>query len=335
MAFSLGTSSVELSDILSKVTEFDILSHYFGINSIPCVINSPLRADKSPSFGVYTINGKKMYWRDLANGEGGGTWDLLGRYWGLSYYNTLLKLREEVSNITSRVGEVVVARQSEKKRILKEGTSLEVKIREFKEHDLMYWESYGISLPWLKYAEIYPISHIIITKGGKSRLMGAEKYAYVYIERKDSRVTYKIYQPFSDRWKWINNHDSSVWDLWSKIPQTGDNLIITSSRKDALCIWENCNIPSVSLQAESYLPKPHIIQELKNRYKKIWVLYDNDFKSDVNHGRELGSLMAITFNLMQIEIPQIFESKDTSDLANKHGRSVVKQVIHSLINGDY
>lgn len=49
MAFSSGKSSVSLEDILSKVTEADILSYYLGVTEVPCIINSPLRQDKRPS----------------------------------------------------------------------------------------------------------------------------------------------------------------------------------------------------------------------------------------------------------------------------------------------
>ena len=52
MAFSKGRDSVSLDDILSKVTEADILSYYLGVTEVPCIINSPLRQDRRPSFGL-------------------------------------------------------------------------------------------------------------------------------------------------------------------------------------------------------------------------------------------------------------------------------------------
>ena len=61
MAIGVGNSSVCLEDILKRVSEADILFHYFNITEIPCVINSPLREDKTPSFGFYTSNGKKIH----------------------------------------------------------------------------------------------------------------------------------------------------------------------------------------------------------------------------------------------------------------------------------
>ena len=210
-------------------------------------------------------------------------------------------------------------------------TNLECKVRPWKSYDFEYWEQYGISEKWLKFGDIYPISHLILTKNGNRFSIPAEKYAYAYVERKDGNISLKIYQPYSTNFKWSNKHDGSVWDLWTKLPEKGEHLIITSSRKDALCIWENTGIPAMSLQAESYLPKQHVVQQLKDRFKYIYVLYDNDFQSDENHGKILGKMMANEFNLIQIEIPIKYRSKDTSDLCKNYGRQFVKDVIFELI----
>ena len=82
MAFSSGTFNITLEDLLSKVSESDILYHYFGISEIPCVIYIPLRVDNDQSFGIYTLDGKKIYWKDLARKTSGGLWYMLGEYWG-------------------------------------------------------------------------------------------------------------------------------------------------------------------------------------------------------------------------------------------------------------
>ena len=85
-----------------------------------------------------------------------------------------------------------------------------------------------------------------------------------------------------------------------------------------MCIWENTGIPSISLQAESYLPKQHVVQQLKDRFRKVYVLYDNDFNSTKeNYGRIFGKTMAESFDLIQLEIPNKYESKDPSDLCKK------------------
>ena len=69
MAIKVGNSSVCLEDVLRRVSEVDILSYYFGITEIPCVIHSPLREDKTPSFGFYTSNRRKIHWIDYATND--------------------------------------------------------------------------------------------------------------------------------------------------------------------------------------------------------------------------------------------------------------------------
>ena len=329
-----GQSSITKEEILKQINEFDLLAYYIDIDQIPCVINSPLREDNHPSFGVYTIDGEKLRYHDFGTGQSGGTFDLLLTLWGVDYIGALGKVEKDLPKFLNKKTKVTITKSkllATNKRIYSRETDLQVKVREWKKHDLDYWEMAGISLPWLKFGDVHPISHIIVTKNGSKFTIPADKYAYVYTEFKDDKISLKIYQPLSTTHKWSNKHDGSVWDLWTKIPLTGEKLIITSSRKDALCIWENTGIPCVSLQAESYLPKPHVIQQLKDRFKEVFILYDNDSKSKINYGRLAGQEMALQFGLVQIEIPTDYCAKDSSDLAASYGREEVKRLIPHLI----
>lgn len=322
-----GSPSVSVEDIHRKYTDFDIAHRYLGITCVPEVIVSPLRQDRNPSLSIFEskLNPGLLMFRDFGTGEHGNLYTLLGKMWNASFHEVL-------SRIDRDMPEPVELKRNRIKVYRKSAGKVEVKVREWREYDLDWWASFGISFPWLKFGDIYPISHIIFTKGEVSHAIPAEKYAYAYVERKDGKVSLKIYQPLSTEYKWMSKHDSSVWDLWTKIPERGENLIITSSRKDALCIWANTGIPSLSLQGEGYLPKEHAVQQLKDRYTNIYVLYDNDFQSEENHGRMYGKAIAEKFNLIQIEIPEEYKSKDPSDLFKNHGRAVLQTVIHSLIN---
>ncbi len=113
-----------------------------------------------------------------------------------------------------------------------------------------------------------------------------------------------------------------------------DYLIITKSRKDALSIWANTGIPCTSLQGEGYIPKKHVVQQLKDRANKVFLLYDNDFDKDINIGREWGAKIASKFNLNQIEIPDTYMSKDASDLYKNHGADIQREVIYKLIEDE-
>ena len=172
MAISKGKSSVSLDDILSKVTEADILSYYLGVTEVPCIINSPLRQDRRPSFGLYSTDGRRIFYTDLSTRDRGGLFDLLGHMWGTDYISTLTRVNEDISkfcggaNIHSYTPCAVRSTNSYNK-----DTDLQCKVRDWRSYDIEYWASYGITLEWLKYAEVYPISHKIVIKDGLHQII--------------------------------------------------------------------------------------------------------------------------------------------------------------------
>lgn len=306
MAIGVGNSSVCLEDILKRVSEADILFHYFNITEIPCVINSPLREDKTPSFGFYTSNGKKIHWVDYATNDRGGTFDLLMKVWNCTYLECLVRIYNELIK-QSTVSIKTTFYNIHTTHKYNTRVQLQCKVREWKDYDLAYWESYGISLPWLKWAEVYPISHKIVIKNGIKHLFGAAKYAYAFVEHKENNTTIKIYQPFMKQYKWSNGHNGSVISLWSKIPKTGDRVIICSSLKDALCISCQLHIPTLSVQGEGYDMSTSAIENLKSRYKRIYVSFDTDTPGILNTKR-----LAERTGFIPI-IPDLGNSKDYSD----------------------
>lgn len=327
-----GNRTTTPDDILCYIDEAKILEFYLGITNLPTVICSPLREDDTrPSFGLYYNESGKLVYYDYSTRDAGGVFDLLMKMYKLSFQDVLNKVYEEVI-LKIPPGELVKIDYKGVKREFKSvPTKIQVKTREWRNYDLDFWAKYGISKPFLEFGDIYPITHVFIEKQGVSFTVPAEKYAYVYVEFKDNTPTYKIYQPYSKDYKWMNNHNKSVWDLWSKLPESGDKVIITSSRKDALCLWENLNIPSTSGQAESVVFKSHVVDLLNSRFVNKYVLYDNDFNSENNWGRINGEKLASMYGFKQIEIPSEYESKDPSDLYKNHGKDVFLKVLNNLL----
>lgn len=325
-----GSDSISYDDIKEKYSDFEIARKYLGITRIPTIINSPLRQDKTPSLSLFEgRENHNILYKDFGTGDKGNLFELLAKLWNIPLNTVYSRIVQDIP-----VPEMTVKqkRYINNNKVKKISGQIEVKTRDWKIYDIEYWKTYGISLEWLKFGDIYPISHIFITKENKRFTIPAEKYAYAYVERKDNKVSLKIYQPFSGNYKWMSKHDSSVWDLWTKLPEKGEILIITSSRKDALCIWANTGIPSISLQGEGYIPKEHVMNQLKSRFNTIYVLYDNDFQNETNNGRHYGQVLAEKFNIKQIEIPETLLSKDPSDLYKNHGKEIFRQTIIHLIN---
>ena len=324
--------NITLPEILSKISESEILYHYLGIKDIPCVINSPLREDRNPSFGLYSIDGEHIYYRDFSTKETGNTFTLLKNLWGINFQEVLNRIQDDLikNNYTTHT---IVGKSTRVRTISNVSDSkLDVKVRDWRDYDLKYWGSYGITLDWLKWADVYPISHKIITKVDKQYVFPADKYSYVYVEHKDAKVQLKIYSPYNKKgFKWCTSTDRSVWSLWDKIPQFGDNLIITSSLKDCLNIMANLYIPAICLQGEGYNPKPHVVQQLINRYKNIVLFYDNDYNSLVNSGRKDALVLHKQYGFPMVEIPAYFEAKDPSDLYKKYGKESYLNIMKFIL----
>lgn len=309
---SSGESSVSLEDIYRVTTEAEITHYYLGISSIPCKINSPLRLDRSPSFGLFSPNGSRITWIDFSSGERGGIFDLLGKMWNTNFKETLARIYKDFSKFkgTAKIEPTGHAPMTPHISTGNNDVIMECKVREWRKHDIEYWGSYGISLEWLKYANVHPISHKIIIKKGQRYVFGADKYAYAYAEFKDGKTTLKIYQPYNKQgFKWSNKHDRSVISLWTKIPPTGDRVCICSSLKDALCLWSNTGIPALAIQGEGYTISDTAVSELKRRFKNVYILLDND-----EAGLKDAKILASKTRFTNIVLPNINGAKDVSDL---------------------
>ena len=306
---SKGRKSEEYIDI-SHIREADIAAYYLGVKSIPCLIASPLRQDRKPSFSLFSNNGEEVGFIDYSTREHGSIIDLLMRMWNCNFIEAKKRIANDMgdANLNTSIGKGSYASRIPVRT--SSGIDLQCRVREWRDYDIEYWNSYGIPLEWLKYADVYPISHKIVIKDDISYAFGADKYAYAYVEFKEERTTIKIYQPFNTKgFKWANRHDRSVISLWTKVPSKGDRVCICSSLKDALCLWANTGIPALAIQGEGYGMSNTAVSELKKRFKKVYICLDNDEpgKKDAVH-------LASKTGFTNVVLPQFEGGKDISDL---------------------
>lgn len=323
---SKGSKSHESYD-LSKLSQADIAAYYLNIKSIPSLIHSPLRKDNKPSFALYCPKGTEVNYRDFSTGDSGNIWTLLTKMWNCSYNDAVSRVYKDLGNKSYNTT-IGIGNYTNRICKINSHRDLKCKVREWRDYDIKYWESYGISLKWLKYADVYPISHKIIIKDDISYIFGADKYAYAYVEFKEGKTTLKIYQPFNKKgFKWTNGHDKSVISLWTKVPYKGDKICICSSLKDALCLWANTGIPSLSTQGEGYSISKTAIDNLKSRYNKIFICFDND-KAGLEDGIKLSNLTGF----INIVLPQFEGGKDISDARKIMGKNNFMAYIMPLFN---
>lgn len=327
-------------DILNLISDVEIFDYYLG--GIPKkLISSPMREDKVPSFGLFRSERYgKTFFKDFATGDSGDVFVFVRKLFNLSSLpdacNKIVSdfnLNEYSTggssyNIVHKRKPFTIPKVAQPSRI-----EIRVKVRPFTILDKEYWmDKYGINKQLLKDSNVYPISHYFLN----DYCVKVNGIAYAYVENKDGKQTYKIYQPLEKDNKWINNNNYSIWELWTQMPATGKRVIITSSRKDAMVIkslFDESEVTACSLQGENFNPKQVVMDELILRFPERFILYDNDYNKSQNWGRIAAEKICKAYpEFEQIEIAENSECKDISDFREMHGEAMTKIYLKELID---
>lgn len=319
---------LSFKDIQKRMSEYQILTHYFpglklGIN------NSPIRPDKNPSFYIY-VEQNRLFCKDLRTGKFYSLLSLLSEYLKLDYKQLIPKLYKDLRDVPSKANYLS---KNNVRRLTnyKQNFSLGVNKRDWEIHDIEYWKQFGISLEQLKRYNVDPISRYYLYLNGEEIVIQADKYAYVYREFKDGKVTLKVYQPYSKKDKWFAEGTKDIWEGWSQLKDS-KIFIWQKALKDSMSIDENTPFASCNLRAESILPKLKVVEELKSKYDQIYILGDNDFDKSENWGRILATRLSEFTNIPRIEFPTEYKVKNYSDSIAKYGVEKSNEILYKLIN---
>ena len=143
---------------------------------------------------------------------------------------------------------------------------------------------------------------------------------YGYFD-KDGKV-YKIYQPSQKKYKFIkiNAHLQGFDQLEYNQPY----LVICSSLKDAMCLSQfGYNLEVIAPDSENTVIKPYIIENLKDKYKKVITLFDNDTAGSkaIDRYKELYQINGFALD----------SCKDLSDAVKEHGFDAVHSMLKPLL----
>ena len=337
---NLNKKLISKKELLKYIEDIDVYRLYTGQDAdLAITIISPLREESNPSFGYFVGETSEICFNDFKLGTGDFI-KFVELFFGCSFFDALCQiavdfnLQNHFINCKSLPKFKKGFREGNfknREEIIKnkKKTALGVRSREWSAHDIIYWHQFGITRSILELYRVKPIDYIFFSANEPA--VKADKYAYVFYEKKDYKNTIKIYQPFSPAYKWFNNHDDSVWQGWEQLPEKGDSLVITKSLKDVMSIVSVLGVNSVALQSESVRPKQSILDELDKRFVTKLLLYDNDFDKPTNFGREKGAAIVDEQYIHQIEIPTKFQCKDFSDLVKKYGKNKAKEIYKTSI----
>lgn len=307
-------TNLTLEYILSKVTEYDIYSHYLGQFKVGGLYHSPFRRDRNPSFAIYySKRSNKLLFKDHGTDVCGDIIKFVSLYTGKTQYLDILKDIIERMNITP---DTIL--DSSKQYIPTGETIIGIVRQNFTQTDYNYWSQFHISKETLKKYDVSSIKYYLcngIVKGIYKETN--PMYAYKVYNH------FKIYRPLADKYtKWRNNLTEYDIQGYKQLPKKGNILIITKSLKDVMCLYE-MGIPAISPSSESTFIPETVIEALKKRFKRILILFDRD-DTGVRYLRKI----SLKTGLNGLLVNKRFKAKDISDAIKLNGFEKIKNWLY-------
>ena len=302
---------ITLEWILSKVTEYEIYSHYIGQFKVGAIYNSPFRKDRNPSFGIYySKRANCLLFKDHGTGECGNVVKFVSLYTGKTDYQEILQDIVDRLKITNNT-----KLDSSKQYIPTGETVIGVVRQPWTLADIGYWSMFHISQKTLEKFNVSSIKYYLCNGIVKGIYKDTNPmYAYKVFNN------FKIYRPLADKYtKWRNNLSQDDIQGWQQLPKKGDILIITKSLKDVMCLYE-MGIPAISPSSESTWISDKALEALKKRFKRILVCFDRDI-AGVKNLRKI----SLKTGLEPILVNKKFHAKDISDAIKLNGFETIKQ----------
>jgi len=328
---SRGSNDYLHSDvILAKITEFDIFKHYCpNFKEVGKKFKSDLRVDNSPTVAIAKINGRLVY-KDF--GEPSHTFNCFGYVMykhSVDFLGCLKVISSDFGlNLSGEMGGFKSARtyglDVYEKISEKNHSEIKVRKRSFEQKDLNFWGMFGVTPKVLLTFEVHPIDYFWIN-GNRFK---CKDLSYVY----NFKSGVKIYSPKDLDCKWVSNVSEDCIQGYDQLKQTGEKVVITSSLKDVMSLHE-LGYQAVALQSEMHFPKQELIDDLKSRFEYVSVLYDNDFDKERNPGQTMATKICEQYNLFNVCIPDLYKSKDISDLIMNHGLEEASNFLKSTYYG--
>jgi 5S rRNA maturation endonuclease (ribonuclease M5) len=312
---------------LDDVPNTWVFEHYLNLteklDGQQIKIYSVFKTEKTPSMIIYidlaTMNYK---FKDFSSGLQGDS----------------IELVENLFNLNSRVLAIykIIDDYKEYMRYNKSYTQTEIKsydnykvndytIRHWSNFDQTYWSQYHIGSKMLEAYNVSPLEYYKMSRNepdgsvSEITITGLNLYGYF----KNDGTLYKIYQPKNMKKKFLKL--SNYIQGSQQLTLTQDYLIITSSLKDVMAFNKLGfkNIECIAPDSENTMIKESSINKLKEKYKSICILFDND-EAGINSMKKYKERYSLNYIILDME-------KDISDSIKVHGIQKVKEVLFPLL----
>lgn len=275
--------------------------------------------ERTPSMCIYFIKELGAYkYKDFSSGKGGSAIDLVKELYNLPFYKACNLIVENYNDFVLHNNGGYDVEQFQKASKYKV-TSF--KTRGWTTQDQYFWTQFNIGSKLLEAYHVKPLESYCMTNDDKELCI---KGLYLYGYFKADGTLYKIYQP-----KTLDKKFIKVAKYIQGMHQcTGEkHLIITSSLKDIMSIksLKLVGLDIIAPDSENSVFKVDFMEELKQKYKKILVIFDND-EAGINAMRKYKETYSF------IEVCLLPMSKDISDSIKDYGSEKVRNMLVPIID---
>lgn len=307
--------------VFSRVTQEQVFEKYLGIKvQTKSHFVNPLRNDKRVTC-KFKYYGFDLILTDFSGWFSGNCIKFVMFLHGLSYYDALKRIVEDIE-FTG----ISYDYKDNKKEKQHEKSNIKIIERCFNKLDAEYWKSFHISSETLKIFNVIAVKHIIINDKN-SYFYKKQDLAYAYIFDDDN---IKVYFPFRKQFRFLSN--TNCIQGYNKLPENNEILVITKSLKDVMVLYE-LGVHSIAFQNEIVIPDIQIIEELKQRFKRIYLFYDFDLtgvrtSNKIRKQFDIKPLFLTNGKFNTVD----YKAKDISDYIKLYGKeSTIKLIDYALL----
>ena len=317
--------------LLSKYSEETYMEYYLGIEVKKGLFRSPLRQDNTPTCSFYRNKSGELIFHDFSGDFYGNFIDVVMRKYNVGYYKAMDIIAKDFGIIQgdSNVSESVIKKSSNKIE-KSEPANIQVEIKNFTKKELSWWKEYGITEEILTKFHVYSCKNIFLN--GNLVNINNNNLIFGYYGGKKSKLElWRIYFPERKSYRFLTNWPSKKIQGFNELPKKGKLLVITKSMKDCMTLY-SLGISAIAPNSEHLFISDNILNELKERFKYIVVMYDNDLPG-------ISNMKKIKKNhpeLIYYFIPRKYNVKDISDFYKTYKKkrtiSFIKEVINNFKN---
>lgn len=334
-------TNISREDIEKHISHYDIFKMYCkNFIEIDKDFKSEFYNDNRASCRIYHKSDNTLAYKDFGSGDHYNCYFYVMKKNSCTYREALNIIANDfnLTHIKSiytpgfLLGKEQIFKNMNSEQLIKKKKSyITIAPRNWNLIDYNYWfKQYNLSFEWLMSFDITPCESVYLHKDDKTIVYNNTKdnpiYAYRFTH--NGKYSYKIYFPLAKdvkhKWLFSGGCKENI-EGYDQLPLYGDDLFITKSLKDVICL-ANIGYHAISLQGETNILDEELVNKLKKRFDRFIVFYDND-----NQGIVSARKICSKYGFKSIIIPLEYNSKDLSDLIKNKGYNEAKIIFNKMI----